>query len=109
MEIPRNNTPELAQWYLERGWHEKEAGIWLSGGFLFVPILWILIPFSIIYSLDGRKKIKIGKAMNEAAGRENYTRPVGIPTNNFQRGMSAGPNTRYYPPSNEPPIEPIWD
>lgn len=108
MEIPLNNSPELAQWYLERGFDQKTSGLWFTAVFLVVPICWILVPFSIWHYIEGRRKVKLGKAMNKAANRENYTPPRGIPTNNFQRGMNGGPGARYFPVSDEPPVEPIW-
>lgn len=109
MNFPQNNTPELAQWYLERGRDQKANG-WVWIWFIVLPIC---LPFAIIYSAlesrEGKKKIAIGEAMNEAAGRENYVRPKGVPTNHFQRGYSAGRNSRYFPVSNTPPVEPIWN
>lgn len=115
--VPVNNTPELAQWFLERGEDLKGEGFcWIvySIAALFVlPPLAILsipigIPIGISTRRKGKKYIQIGEEMNEAAGRENYTRPQGMPTNNFMRGWSNGPNTRFYPVPDHPPVEPVW-
>jgi hypothetical protein len=114
MKVPVNNSPELAQWYLEKG-REREH----SWGFTLCVLLLTPIfppaPLWVIYQLvwgqpQARKMRHTGEAMNEAAGRENYVRPRGYAGTRFMRGWEAPPgsNPRYGRVETYPPVEPIW-
>ena len=115
--IPVNNTPELAQWFLERGEDLKGEGFcWIvySIAALFVqpPLAILSIPIGVTIGIwtrrTGKRYVEMGEAMNEAAGRENYMRPTGMPSNRFLRGWANGPDTRFYPVMDHPPVQPVW-
>lgn len=108
MEIPQNNVPELAQWYLERGEREKMHLYYGILAFLVPLFAPIVIPLVIAEYRAGSKKVKIGEAMNAAAGRENYMRPYGFSGNTFHRPSEPVPDVRYDPVPATPPVEPIW-
>ena len=114
MKIPVNNTPELAQWYLEKG-REKSSGGWVGNLLMllvtpiFPPMPLVLLFEAIFVWPKGRKMRQIGEAMNEAAGRENYMRPRGFRSTRFMPGREAkGPNGRYGRVEDHPPVEPVW-
>lgn len=141
IRIPLNNSPELAQWYLERGKEQSSNGTaWLMfigpigviaigiGVMLILsPIFWpkgavggVLIGvIAVIFGVaiirgglttrgDGRRKVAIGEAMNEVAGRKNYVRPRGYAGTQFMRGWDNGPDTRFFPVRDYPPVRPHW-
>jgi hypothetical protein len=145
-QIPKNNTPELAQWYIERGKDQSmNGGMWLfvaipvglllmaigvasfvspivggvknvaSGifavflGVTCLPVGYFMIAASFGTYTEGRRKVEIGKEMNRVAGRSNYVRPHGMAPNEFHRGWSSGPDTRFGPVPETPPVKPLWD
>ena len=103
------NSPQLAQWYIERGEDEKTfAWSTLIALLVCVPpvaILWI--PFAIWKSRQGKKKIAIGEAMNEEAGRPNIQRPLSAPQGvvpQFTSRPMPPANARFQPVPLHPPV-----
>ena len=102
-------------WTMRRtGNNSKSAMITAGIAALFVlPPLAILsipigVPIGIWTRRTGKRYVEMGEAMNEAAGRENYMRHTGMPSNRFLRGWANGPDTRFYPVMDHPPVQPVW-